>query len=101
MNRLIGILLIILGILCLVVGFITLIVLDDPKNTQLGVTVFAIMLGIGVISIVLGVWMLKKTKTTTIARAGNYLADLPEKRLHDGIVFEVQYQTPIKGKNGR
>ena len=106
MKRFLGNSLIGLGIFGIVASVIFLVAqFNNPQNADWVFWVFGIGMVAGILAIVVG-FILRSTrqagdKTGADGRVGNYLADLSEPRARGGIRFEVHYQTPVSGKNGR
>ncbi len=106
MKRFLGNCLLGLGILGIVASVILLVAeINNPQKPEWLFWVFAISMTAGALAIVAG-FVLRSAaqagdKTGADGRVGNYLADLSEPRARGGIRFEVQYQTPVSGKNGR
>jgi hypothetical protein len=94
-----GILAIVLAVILIVIGSV------NARDAEWMIGTAVVLFIFGVLAIV-GGFLLRKsglsaTSATADGRIGDYLPDVNESRYLDGLFFEVFYQTPVQGKNGR
>jgi hypothetical protein len=101
-----GIFLIILGLAGILLGIAIFVALiDDPQRSQFAAIAFAVGVGGGLVVAIVGGFMARAAKPKAApalgGRTGSFLPDQFESRSVSGISYEVHYQTPVTGKNGR